>query len=56
MARKYLTTYSTHDTEGEASEAMKRAARSLTLKGHGKTHYAEKAKVRGSWVVNIYER
>lgn len=56
MARKYLTTYSTHDSEREASDALRRAAHSLTVKGHGRTHYAEKVKVGGVWQVNIYER
>ncbi|WAB09326.1 hypothetical protein SEA_STELLA_86 [Streptomyces phage Stella] len=55
MAR-YLTTYSTHDEKSEASAALKRAARSLTVKGKGKTHYAKLEYKRGAYQVNIYER
>ena len=53
---KYLTTYSTSKDKDEMSAALTRAARSLTLKGKGKTHYAKLEYKRGVWQVNIYER
>lgn len=53
---QYLTTYSTHEDKKEADSALRRAARSLTVKGRGKTHYAKIVKVRGSYQVNIYAR
>lgn len=56
VPRKYLTTYSVHDSEEDADAALIRAARSLTVKGRGKTHFASKKLVRGVWQVNIYER